>query len=134
MDRDSVEQRRVPRASVMLLASVGCAGVSISIKVRDLSTAGACIEGDKLPQSGSHLLFKRNGVFTRARVAWAGRERCGLEFVENVNVREALRVVNRRKIVDVRPTSRPGLRPRKLTEAERLVMERWATSAQSIGD
>lgn len=118
----------------MLLASVGSAGISRTIKVRDLSASGACIEGDMLPQSGSHLLFERNGVFTRARVAWADRERCGLEFAENVNVREAFRAVNRRRIMSVIPTSRPGLRPRKLTEAERLVMERWATSAQSIGD
>jgi hypothetical protein len=118
----------------MLLASVACAGVSRTFKVRDLSPGGACIEGELLPHDGSNLIFRRGGQFTRARVAWASRERFGLEFSDSLDVRDALRTVSRPKLASPPPTSRPGLKPRKFTEAERLVMERWATSPQAIGD
>lgn len=99
-----------------------------------MSAQGACIEGETLPQNGSHLLFTRNGLFTRARVAWVRHRRCGLEFAETLDVQDALRAVTRRKSGSARAPGRPGLKPRKLTDTERLVMERWAVSGSSVGD
>lgn len=118
----------------MLIATVACAGVSRTIRVRDMSAQGACVEGETLPQNGSHLLFARNGLLKRARVAWVRRQHCGLEFAETLDVQDALRVVTSHKGGSARAPGRPGLKPRKLTDAERLVMERWAASSPAVGD
>jgi len=130
----SRERRRTHRATVMFAASISCAGTSMSIKLRNLSDEGACIEGEQLPE-GTELVLERKGQSTIGRVAWVDRGRCGLQFSETLKVQEALREVPqpRRRIMPA--LRRPGLQCRQLTEAEKAALERWAVlSPHAVGD
>ena len=65
-------------------------GLSVPVKVRNMSVTGALIEGAAMPESGAQVELIRGSLVVPATVAWSAEQRCGLRFSSLVCVREWL--------------------------------------------
>ena len=137
MDESGITQnRRSRRAPVLLAATIEVAGVPQSVKLRNLSSEGALIQGDRLPLEGTTTFFKRNELRLKSRVVWVHGTFAGVAFARALKPEEVLRHVpqpRQRANADFR---RPGLACRPLTEQERRMVEKWMVSSPlgSLGD
>ncbi len=98
----------------------------MSVKLRNLSSNGAFIEGANLPAVGTNVMFSRKGREIRSRVVWVDGDRIGLGFGEDLNVKTALRHVRSIKRLPVSNCRRPGLKSKPLTPGEESFLKRWA--------
>ena len=71
---------RAPRKNVMLAASISAGAVSAPVRIRNLSEAGAMIDGAALPNAGSTLMLNRLELSVMATVVWHRDGRCGLSL------------------------------------------------------
>src|SRR5688500_6405850 len=137
MDESSMNHnRRSRRSNVLLAASIEASGASLPVKLRNLSTEGALIEGDDLPVEGSEVLFRRNELSVNSRVAWVHDEHAGVAYRGPIPQQDVLRNIptpKHRAQLDVR---RPGLGARQLTaEEQRLAASwTWRPGSDSPGD
>jgi hypothetical protein len=137
MDESStIRQRRSNRSNVLLAASIEAAGKVIDVKLRNLSAEGALIEGQNLPVEGSQVLFRRNELRVKSRVAWVNGKHAGVAFGVPLDAEQVLRNVPKprpRMIPDFR---RPGLGARRLTPEEQKLVESWvwAPTRGSLGE
>jgi len=128
MDESSIAQnRRARRSPVLLAATVEVAGVPQPVKLRNLSTEGALVQGERLPLEGSTTFFHRNDLRLKARVAWVHGEFAGIAFARELQKEEVLRNVPSPRPKIQADFRRPGLACRPLTADERLMVERWMT-------
>ena len=127
MDESSmIQNRRSHRSNVLLAASIESSGASLPVKLRNLSTEGALIEGDDLPVEGSEVLFRRNELSVNSRVAWVHGKQAGVAFKRPIAQEDVLRNIPKprhRVMVDYR---RPALVSRAMTAEERRLAESWA--------
>lgn len=87
----SVETRpgitpRAPRKNVMLAASISAGTVSAPVRIRNLSQAGAMVDGPALPEAGSTLTLNRLELSVAATVVWNHDGRCGLSLRAPITV------------------------------------------------
>ncbi|HEV2594235.1 MAG TPA: hypothetical protein VGU01_03445 [Sphingomicrobium sp.] len=82
----TTEERATPRASIYLAAALYCDGTSSPVKIRNISTTGALVEGGTVPSPGSLVQLVRGGLIVHGLVAWAVEGRCGLKFSGSVDV------------------------------------------------
>lgn len=76
----------------MLAATVEFGGERRDVFVRNLSAAGAMIEGrGMLPGQGESVVLNRSDVRVPATVMWRAEGRCGLSFSRLVQVDELIR-------------------------------------------
>ena len=80
------ELRDEPRSSLYLAASLYCDGVSVPVKIRNLSSAGALLELQSSLQAGSLVQLIRGSLIVHGLVAWAEGKRCGLKFSGLIDV------------------------------------------------
>jgi hypothetical protein len=82
----SEEERRraIPRAKVMLSASLATESGAVAVRIRNISEFGALIEGYPLPARDKKVTLKRLTLGAQARVAWSRGTSCGLEFDDPV--------------------------------------------------
>lgn len=129
MNQSGVIERRSSRSKVMLQATLEIPGASLPVVLRDLSQDGALVRGEDMPEEGTRVLFHRQGLSVPGHVAWVHCQHAGLSFDEPLFPREMLRHV---PPIGPRPPpvelKRPGLGSRPLTEAERRLIEQWASS------
>jgi len=85
-DTQDGEQRRGPRSSLFLAATIESGGVESPVRIRDLSESGARLEGPAFPPVGAHLTLRRQGVKVGATVKWIRGPRCGVAFEGRVAV------------------------------------------------
>jgi hypothetical protein len=127
MDESSTSQnRRARRSNVLLAASIELSGAVIPVKLRNLSTEGALIEGDSLPVEGSEVLFRRNDLSVNSRVAWVHEKQAGVAFNRPIPQEDVLRNIptpRHRRPLDFR---RPGFTAREMSPQERRLAESWA--------
>ena len=127
MNESSLNQnRRSRRSNVLLAASIETSGASLPVKLRNLSTEGALVEGDDLPVEGSEVVFKRNELSVNSRVAWVHGKHAGVAFRRPIAQEDVLRNIptpRHRVPVDYR---RPALASRAMTAEERRLAESWA--------
>lgn len=76
------------RASLYLAAALYCDGFSSPVKIRNISSAGALIEGLLVPSMGSLVQLVRGGLIVHGLVAWSVEGRCGLKFSGSVDVEQ----------------------------------------------
>jgi PilZ domain len=120
MDESSISQnRRQRRANVLMAASLEVSGSSFPVKLRNLSSDGALIEGDALPIEGAEVRFCRLELNQAARVVWVRGTRAGLSFQEPLSPEAVLRHVPTPRPRVAPDFRRPGLGSRPLTEEER---------------
>jgi hypothetical protein len=86
------ETRRHARTNTMLAATVEFAGETLDVFVRNLSVAGAMIEGKgALPGQGDSVTLNRCDLKIPATVMWRVPGRCGLSFNRLVKVEDLIR-------------------------------------------
>src|SRR3990170_3640043 len=137
MDESSMNHNRQSRRSnVLLAASIEASGASHPVKLRNLSTEGALIEGEDLPVEGSEVVFRRNELSVNSRVAWVHGKQAGVAFRRPIAQEDVLRNIPKprhRVPVDYR---RPALASRAMTAEERRLAESWAWTpwGDSLGE
>ena len=137
MDPSSINQnRRSRRSNVLLAASIEALGTVISVKLRNLSTEGALIEGDGLPVEGSEVLFRRNELCVSSRVAWVHGNQAGVAFRTQIPQEVVLRNIPNPRYRAPLQFRRDGLAVRKLSADERRLVESWAwtPSRNTLGE
>ena len=128
MDESSPTQnRRSRRSHVLMAASIESAGIAVPVKLRNLSTEGALVEGDRLPDVGSEILFRKNELNLPGHVAWITGRRAGIAFDALLDPDSVMR-----HVPPMRPLPRPDFRrPRLksvLSAGERKIAEDWIWS------
>jgi hypothetical protein len=71
---------RGPRKNLMLTATIAGGDVCAPVRIRNLSDAGAMIDGAALPEPGSTLTLTRLELSVGATVVWNEGGRCGLKL------------------------------------------------------
>lgn len=121
------QNRQAQRAPVMLTAKLEFAGATQQVRLRNLSTGGALVEGDWLPATGSIVLFMRNDLKIQARVAWLEGKYAGVAFESPLERAELLRQVPKPREKFEARFRRPGFACRPLSEADRRMLQLWST-------
>lgn len=83
---DPQDARGEARSSLYLAAALYCDGSASPVKIRNLSPAGALLEGASLPGNGSLVQLVRGALIVHGLVAWCSAGRCGLKFSGIVDV------------------------------------------------
>lgn len=128
MDESSQSQNRSSnRSPVMLSAKLELAGDVQAVILRNLSTGGALVEGKWLPAEGSMILFTRNDLRVQARVAWVEGRYAGIAFECPLERAEVMRQVPKPREKFEQRFRRPGLASSPLSDADRRMLQMWAT-------
>jgi hypothetical protein len=128
MDQSSVTQnRRSGRSPVLLSAKIDVLGAEAAVVLRNLSSEGALIEGSKLPQEGASTTFRRNDLTIKGTIVWVEGRFAGLAFDRQLEREELLRHVPKPRQHTKQQFRRPGLACKPLSEADRKMVQMWAT-------
>jgi hypothetical protein len=80
------EPRADPRSNVFLTAIL-CAGPARDgVRIRNLSSHGALLEGASLPAEGAIVEIKRGSLTASGDIAWSREQHCGLRFHSTIDV------------------------------------------------
>ena len=137
MDQTNIPQNRQSRRSnVLLAASIEASGASHPVKLRNLSTEGALIEGEDLPVEGSEVVFRRNELSVNSRVAWVHGKQAGVAFRRPIAQEDVLRNIPKPRHRVPVDYPRPALASRAMTAEERRLAESWAWTpwGDSLGE
>jgi hypothetical protein len=136
MDESSFpHSRRSRRSNVLLAASIEVLGTVMPVKLRNLSSQGALIEGKDLPIEGSEIVFRRNDLKAKGRIAWIHEDQAGIAFNVLLAQEEVLRNIPKPRPRVVPDFKRPGLACRKLTPDEQRLVDSWVwTPRGSLGE
>lgn len=85
---NSADPRENLRTNMFLGAVLRGQGPSIPVKVRNMSVAGALVEGPALPEEGAEVQLVRGNLEVSATVAWSSDGRCGLRFSSLACIRD----------------------------------------------
>ncbi|MFC7536915.1 PilZ domain-containing protein [Sphingomonas sp. GCM10030256] len=130
MDESSkVQNRRERRSNVLMAAALEYSGRSLAVKMRNLSSDGALVEGDNLPIEGAEIVFRRQELAVPGRVVWVRAGRAGLSFAEPLTPEAVLRHVPTPKPRVLPEFRRPGLGNRTLSAEEKMLGEQWICRA-----
>ena len=128
MDESSRSQNRsAKRSPVMLAAKLELAGEAQPVVLRNLSSGGALVEAKWLPAEGSMVLFARNDLRVPARVAWVEGRYAGIAIECPLERDDVLRQVPRPREKFEPRFRRPGLASEPLSDADRRMLQMWAT-------
>jgi PilZ domain-containing protein len=120
-------KRTAKRARVLLAAKLQTPFGEVEARLRDLSRKGALIECTQVPPVGTEVVFIRGTTVVPARVAWAGKDRVGLEFHYMIDEQEVLVHITRRTQPKPESFRRPGLKE-TLSEDQRKVARAWGVA------
>lgn len=111
---------RAPRAPVFLMADLDSECGPAKVKLRNVSSGGALVEGADLPRLGMDVIFARNGVTVTGMIVWRDGKFAGVRFDAPVDVERILRTINRPAPIaeNAEAYRRPGFRSQPLTIAE----------------
>jgi len=77
--------RSEDRSNVFLSAILDTGSQTIPIRIRNISSRGALIDGPNLPAAGARLLLVRGSLSARGHIAWREEDQAGISFDEAVN-------------------------------------------------
>lgn len=130
MDQSISEKRHTRRSNVLLAAMIECDGKFLPVTLRNLSSEGALVSGDKLPEPGATILFRRNELTVESSVIWVHARHAGLMFgrplPKSVVFQHLPKPPQRRAPTE---SGRPGFSCRALTDEEKSVIEEWASAS-----
>jgi hypothetical protein len=134
MDQSGTMQNRLSRrAPVLLAADIEIRGVATPVKLRNLSSQGALIEGERLPAEGSITYFRRKELRLRCEVMWVEGRYAGIRFNRELEREEVLRYIPPPRETFKPDFKRPGLACKPLSPAERKMIEAWICSLPRDG-
>ena len=126
MDESEITQnRRTRRSHVLMAASIEANGVTVAVKLRNLSPEGALVEGDQLPAVGSLVIFRKKELNLPGRVAWVTAGRAGIAFDVLLDPDSVMRHVPRNKPLATLDFRRPRIKACELTLGERKIAQDW---------
>ena len=126
MDESSTtHNRRSRRSHVLMAASIEAAGVAVPVKLRNLSSEGALIEGDRLPSVGSEVLFRKKELRLAGQVAWITGNRAGVAFDLKLDPEAVMRHVPKPRPQAKLDFRRPAIKSAELSAGERKIAEDW---------
>lgn len=99
--------------------------MTVTVKLRNLSTEGALIEGDQLPAVDSGVVFRKNELTLAGRVAWITAGRAGIKFDSKLDPEAVLRHVPATKARPKLDFRRPRVRSNELSPGERKLAQEW---------
>lgn len=137
MDESSITQnRRSRRSQLFMTATLEVAGRTLDVKLRNLSSEGARVEGDQLPIEGTELMFRKGEIAATGRVIWSEGRQAGIGFAQKLDPVQVLNHIPARRTPPKADFRRPGLASRELTEIERSLAERWIQTGPTppLGD
>jgi len=117
------QERRSPRAKLLMAAILEHRGGTMAVKLRDLSVDGALVEGDHCPRAGSRVVFYKNELALSGRIAWSKGGRAGIAFDAGLDPEAVLRHIPSPRPLRIEVHKRPGLRG-QLSAEDRLAAER----------
>jgi len=121
--------RSAKRARVLLAGRLETPKGEIEVRLRDISRKGALVECTKGPSAGTEVTFVRGRTRVPARVAWAGKDRIGLEFDELIDEQEVLVQLKRRDPPLKHDVLLPGRPPiNGMSAKERKLAEAWGVN------
>lgn len=124
---NSPQNRKTRRSNVLMTASLELSGMSVPVKLRNLSADGALVEGDRLPIEGASILFRKGDLSVIGRVAWLKGRQAGVAFAQVLEPEQLLRHVPTPRARVQADFRRPGLKE-KPSEEELQFGERWVWS------
>ncbi len=126
MDESGITQnRRARRSHVLMAASIEANGVTVAVKLRNLSSEGVLVESAQLPAVGSSVIFRKKELNLTGRVAWVTAGRAGIAFDTKLDPEAVLRHVPRGKPQPALDFRRPRVRATELSPGERQVAQDW---------
>lgn len=126
MDESGIPQnRRASRSHVLMAASIEAGGVTVAVKLRNLSPEGALVEGNQLPAVGSLVKFHKKELNLAGRVAWVTAGRAGIAFDAMLDPEAVMRHVPRTKPQPKLDFRRPRLKATELSLGERKIAQDW---------
>lgn len=126
MDESSTNQnRRSRRSQLLMAATLEIAGRALDVKLRNLSSEGARVEGDQLPIEGTDLMFRKGEIAVAGRVIWSKGRQAGIGFADKLDPIQVLNHIATPRTRMKLDHRRPGLAARELTDIERNLGERW---------
>ena len=129
MDESSItHNRRSRRSNVLLTATVEVAGEMLPVKLRNLSAEGALVEAKLLPAADSAIVFHRNDLSVRGKVAWVSGNHAGIAFNRNLEPEQVLRHVPPPRAKAQQEFRRPGFNVKDFSPEQRKLIERWMWS------
>jgi hypothetical protein len=73
-------RRQWPRQLMILSARLSTVTQDYAVRIRDLSSGGARVEGIELPPVGADVVLKRGEADTFGSIAWVSGNQAGMEF------------------------------------------------------
>lgn len=137
MDESSTSQnRRSRRSNVLMAAYVEHGGATVPVKLRNLSSDGALVEGTTLPPVGTQVRFHKSELALPGHIAWEADKRAGIAFDRPLDPESVLRHVPQPRPRHQQEHRRPRLRGQELSAGERKLAEDWIFGAPhpQVGD
>jgi hypothetical protein len=126
MDESGTTQnRRARRSHLLMAATLEVSGRAVNVKLRNLSSEGAQVEGDQIPVEGTELLFRKGELAVAGCVIWTKGKQAGIRFVQTLETQAVLNHIAVPRPRVETEFRRPGLASRALTEQERRLGECW---------
>ena len=126
MDESGTTQnRRARRSHFLMAASIEADGVTVSVKLRNLSPEGALVEGDQLPAVGSSVIFRKKELNLPGHIAWVTAGRAGIAFDAKLDPDSVLRHVPRSRPLAKLDFRRPRIKAGDLSPGERKLGQDW---------
>jgi hypothetical protein len=79
---------RAARTNLLLSATIEAGALKAPVRIRNMSTSGALIDGAALPPVGATLVLRRLDLAIGATVMWQQPGRCGISFSGTISVQE----------------------------------------------
>jgi len=128
MDQSSNPQnRKTRRSNVLMTARLELSGISLPVKLRNLSADGALVEGDRLPVEAASVLFRKGDLSMPGVVAWVNGRQAGINFAQQLNPDQLLRHIPAPRPRVSPDFRRPGLKSH-LSEKDRRFGDTWVWS------
>lgn len=126
MDESGITQnRRSRRSQLLMTATLEISGRALNVKLRNLSSDGARVEGDQLPIEGTDLMFRKGEISVAGQVIWSKGRQAGISFASKLDPVQVLNHIRTPRPPKKQDFRRPALAARALTASERHLGERW---------
>lgn len=126
MDQSGMSQnRRSRRSHVLMAASIEADGILVPVKLRNLSSEGALVEGEELPAVDASVIFRKKELNLAGRIAWVTGGRAGIAFDDMLDPEAVLRHVPATRVPAKLDFRRPGLKTGELSAGERKLAQDW---------
>lgn len=81
-----LDNRSEGRSNVFLAAALGTGAGSVPVRIRNLSSVGALVDGASLPPVGTNVSLLRGQLRTEGEIVWSEQSHCGIRFGSSINV------------------------------------------------